>query len=1248
MGLNPTTSNQPPGNLILWQWNAQGLHCHGDELIHYIRKATRPPSLICIQETWFNDVKHPPLNIPNYTTLAKNRIGKKGGGCAIYIKNNISYTIAHTHPDKEYQKITIYQNSFQCDIINYYNNAFSSGLDGELLNSIVKNCNKNFILCGDFNSHNPIWGSQRTNTNGRRVEKIINEYNLVILNDGSPTHFDINNGTLSCIDLTITSPSIASKSQWSVHHSTLGSDHYPIQTILQLHSTSSPDINSLPPPHPPRWSFPKANWNLYKEILSTLKLEDIINNDVQELYDSFIERIIEAADASIPKTQNKKAYPPNPWWNTSCTIAIRERNRANRKFRKSLLMNDLIEYKKKKAQAQALIRKTKQEYWEQFCSSLNRFSSMSLVWKKIKSMRQPQERINAIPLNVDGVAIKEDKEKANIFANYYEKLSHNHTSQTPTSFPKTGNNSENLDPINELITIEEMNEALNRTPRTSPGPDGIYPDLIINIPNNCKDILLYIFNAIWTSSHLPEQWKQTIVTPIRKYNKKRGELDSYRPISLTSIVCKLMERIITQRLKWFSNKYNIITPLQSGFTEKRSVLDNLSRLDTDIHKTVLEHKYLIAIFLDFEKAFDIVNRDILINKLKCYGFSGNILSWIVSFLGDRSFQVKINNSLSTCKPSNIGLPQGSVLSPFLFSFFINDITNCCKNSKVAIFADDVAIWYSSFQLKQAEKKIQEDLNSISLWTKQAAVKISASKSKAIVFTRNTTKPPIKLHIAEEPIETIPKHTFLGVVFDEKHSWHPHINYVVERCKTRLNIIRCLVGTHWGADTKTLLILYRAIIRPILDYACQIFISALPTIINKLNAIQYISLRIITGALPFTSLESLLIECGEMPLDIRRKYLCHIYKLKIINAAKSHPTKEIFLDCWQYQIGKFKRPPLPVCTLDYNPIVEPDHSPEQPYWHFPLPPINLELHGKVSKKDNPLFIYQTAIEFINTNYANTLRIYTDGSKDPTTSKTAAAFYIPQFNIKQNKSLSPISICRAEQTAIILALDWLEDYRPLQAVILTDSLSTLQLLQNRSNIYKPIIYEIYKKYQNLLYLGVNITFTWIPAHCGIEGNEIADKQAKRAILKDKIEIAIKPNIEEKLRDLAITFRSEWGNKLKNSHKTTHICSIVSYTNSMQTLNLNNRREETIIHRIRTGVIRLAKFLFDIGKHPNGLCETCKVIEDLNHYIFHCSKYTQQRANLLLQISPLTLQNILNSDGGIKNLLLYVKATGQYNNL
>ena len=398
-----------------------------------------------------------------------------------------------------------------------------------------------------------------------------------------------------------------------------------------------------------------------------------------------------------------------------------------------------------------------------------------------------------------------------------------------------------------------------------------------------------IFNMIWYTSQCPKQWKNAILTPILKPGKDPSDPLSYRPISLTSTLCKLMERMVNSRLLWYIETNDLLTRHQSGFRKGRSTKDHILNLESCINKAHA-NKSTLAIFLDIEKAYDILWRKGIIIKLQTMGIYGRITRWIDNFLSDRKIQVRINNILSAERTLENGVPQGSVISPLLFNIAVNDLPKCLDNVQVSQYADDIAVWKSNKNIPFIEKKIQQNLNNINSWCEKLGFKLSIPKTIAVLFT-NKKNTKISINLKNLAIQTLPYAKFLGVTFDSKLTWKRHIDNILIKCKKRLNLLRCISGNSWGADCKILYQFYTALIKPIVEYGCEAFDSASNTMKQKLDSIQYQALTICTGAIHGSPLYRLQIECGDPPFALRRQSLRNLYGTKI-KAHKNHPNQYI--------------------------------------------------------------------------------------------------------------------------------------------------------------------------------------------------------------------------------------------------------------------------------------------------------------------------------------------------------------------
>jgi hypothetical protein len=270
---------------------------------------------------------------------------------------------------------------------------------------------------------------------------------------------------------------------------------------------------------------------------------------------------------------------------------------------------------------------------------------------------------------------------ANILGEQYQKASSdNHYSK---DFLKHKQKSENLplqydsndkgNPINHEFTPTEMQIAMNRPRASSAGPDNI-PDLLIkNLTPKAQGVVLKIFNNIWQQQKFPDIWRKAIIIPVFKPGKQKTEANSYRPISLTCTLCKLLERMVNARLMWYMEDKSLLHNAQNGFRPNRSTLDSILLLHTEACHALANRQEMLTAFIDIEKAFDTVWRYNVLKKLTDWKVTGNMLQFLRNFMENRTFQVRINGKLSNTFHQTNGIPQGSVLSSTLFLVAINSL-----------------------------------------------------------------------------------------------------------------------------------------------------------------------------------------------------------------------------------------------------------------------------------------------------------------------------------------------------------------------------------------------------------------------------------------------------------------------------------------------------------------------------------------------------------------------------------------------
>ena len=294
--------------------------------------------------------------------------------------------------------------------------------------------------------------------------------------------------------------------------------------------------------------------------------------------------------------------------------------------------------------------------------------------------------------------------------------------------------SQNNEIYNKDFNLDELVEAIQLSHDSATGPDEIHYQMLKHLPDTSLETLLNIFNYIWTTGKFPEDWTLATIIPIPKPGKDPAEPNNYRPIALTSCLCKTLERMINKRLTWFLESNNHISRFQSGFRSDRSTTDNLVRLETFIRDAFIKKEHVVAVFFDLEKAYDTTWRYGISKDIHKLGLRGRLPTFIENFLADRAMQVRVGSSLSDYYDQEQGVPQGGVLSTTLFSIKINDIVKCLGNlTDCSLYVDDFCICYRSKSMATIERQLQQNLNKIENWATSNGFKFSKSKTQCVHF-----------------------------------------------------------------------------------------------------------------------------------------------------------------------------------------------------------------------------------------------------------------------------------------------------------------------------------------------------------------------------------------------------------------------------------------------------------------------------------------------------------------------------------
>ncbi|KAG1677304.1 RNA-directed DNA polymerase from mobile element jockey [Nymphon striatum] len=457
-----------------------------------------------------------------------------------------------------------------------------------------------------------------------------------------PLPLDLSAGTYSALDLTLCHPSLFQDFTWMVDGDLHTSDHFPIHV-----KGNGPPIKG----RPQRWKLHKADWTMFKQLCAE-QLNISSFAEISDQYSEFITILLEVADISIPKTSQYPKRFDKPWFNTDCKDAVRERKRLLRKFSLRPTSDNLSCYRQAAAAARRTIRQAKRESWRQYVSKLNSQSSIKSAWDRLRKIRGKGTSDAYKHLNVGGTAITSQLGIANALG---QSFCRNSSSDNCTgSFRSYKNRAEsqqldfkttNTEVYNQVFSLEELRRSLRASKDTSPGPDSIHYQMLKHLPDCSLALILNIFNTIWITGAIPSSWLEATVIPIPKPGKDHTDPLNYRPIALTSCICKTMERMINCRLTYYLETNNILTRYQSGFRRQRSTIDHLVRFETLVREAFVRREHLAAVFFDLEKAYETTWNHVGISGNEKADFAAKSALSLPS-----KWDGEINNKLHAIKP----------------------------------------------------------------------------------------------------------------------------------------------------------------------------------------------------------------------------------------------------------------------------------------------------------------------------------------------------------------------------------------------------------------------------------------------------------------------------------------------------------------------------------------------------------------------------------------------------------------------
>lgn len=792
--------------------------------------------------------------------------------------------------------------------------------------------------------------------------------------------------------------------------------------------------------------------------------------------------------------------------------------------------------------------------------------------------------------------------------------------------------------------------------------------------------LTFIFNMNWKVGNVPLPWRQDNKIFFGKQDKDRYDIPkAYRGISLESILGKLYERVVDTRLSGWMERNGFLDPYQYAYRKDKSITQALLHFSLDVVKSMKEKSACIGTFVDLHlrHAFDAIWRDGLIYKLKQAGIKGRMLIYIYSYLNGRQTRLIVNGSVSKWIANLIGVPQGSIIAPLLFIFFIAEMTNML--TKKISFADDLTMWVVSIDFTIAAEETKENFLNLLKWTNKWRLTISADKTEFICFSKQQVS--VNIIINGTVLPQVKSKKVIGVILNENWDFSEHVEYICSKGFKALAALKPVMSCKNGAPAEIGVYLYTSCIRPILETCYPVWCSIQIKHYRKLEEVQRASLIAATGTRSKTALSSLEAMACVPPLRLRleENLVCEIARilskpdedsLRIKILELGHNTD--FMSNKMLTCIHLVKPILREMKTSMNELAEnlekfnPISSFTSTDTKFPervnIDNGNWGSSGTRTKEQEALARSETA-KFLETLPCTTVPIFTDGSAlgNPGPCGAAAIIYPNGLSHEAVEIGEPVSskstsfhgelkgLDIGAISSLNMCVNLLESMSHISCIhFFCDCESAIKCMLNADalNSHNDIKVNFLKTVKSLHMIDINVKLSWVAGHVDLIPNEIADKVAKKAATQSKNDPLSKPIVTRtsikllsRKRTLA-RWQSAWtysisGIKYRDFHPTVHRRSLRSHLPSfMERPLLRLRSFSTNLNGENTWKATLQEDF-------SPLCD-CGQPETSTHILLDCPLLTDERN--ALETSLMSSYQKHNTPYHLRNMDMYTLLGGE----
>ena len=886
------------GNFNVIHFNVRSLKNKLDDLHNFLLKTGVTWDVICISETWLQDLITKYYDLDNYSLVTTCRKVGEGGGVAIYVheKYNMSER-KDLNVDGEacFVEITLPTNSgsgIQNIIVgeiyrppNYPSKMFFSYLES-ILDKVI-NERKVVILAGDFN-YNLLENNKNDSIFFKNMLGSYGFYQAI----WKATR--IQGQCESLLDNIFINDLSVIKSSGIIIDDL--SDHLPIFASMDIVSDMQQKRKQIT-------VFDRQRIPELIDFLSE-RLQNFQNNIDPNIA---CNQLIQAYEDGIEKYSKtykpcRRKTPIKPWITPGLLCSINMKNKLYKKALRNKNIANENKYKQYRNMLINIIRDAKKQYISNALEENKNDGKQTwrVLNKLINKRKKSQTKYPNIFYDENEQCFRDDEVVQGF----------------NTFFSSIGVQLENKIPVGNKCPLEFIEEpayeCLDNLPRVTPehirkiikslnpvggGIDRISGFILQGTYEPLISHITFFFNLCLNCAVFPERLKIAVIVPIYKAGQK-NRFNNYRPISLLPMFSKILEKIVHTALVSFLNDNNVLNPLQFGFRKLHSTYMPIVHMYDKVTEYLQNNEMTCAIYLDLKKAFDTVSFEILCKKIKKIGIRGAFSKMLESYLSDRHQVLKIEDVVSQKQMIKMGVPQGSILGPLLFIIYINDICNVTDIGTFYLFADDTAICIHGRSCDELQSKINNLVPKIEEWFYANRLSLNAAKTNYQIYSKANT---INLNIVFNGMQIERKQCikYLGILVDENLKWSSHLNSVTSVVSRNLGVMgrakHCL-------SPKQMILLYNALVLPHLNYCSIIWGMNYETALGRIVVLQKRAVRMIDKK-PFLHPSTpLFIKHNILRFPEMVKEQCIMILLAYINAKLPYPIERMF----QYSVPSNRR------------------------------------------------------------------------------------------------------------------------------------------------------------------------------------------------------------------------------------------------------------------------------------------------------------------------------------------------------